>query len=155
MKKIGVLRGCFGRWFAVCLQKQKSPHLIGQKIAVLMGVPLEIYNLFTDRGHPSLNGHRKSKNAPPLNANLQFVYGTQCLSSNRTKKWRFSTLEAKGLHFVYRIQLPLLTLPRKSTFWQPDFKKFIPSPIWKKSGFWKGVLEDDLQFLYKNKSLLI
>ena len=31
----------------------------------------------------------------------------------------------------------------------------ILSLIWKKSGFWKGVLEDDLQFLYKNKSLLI
>ena len=88
MKKIGVLEGCFGRWFTVSLQKQKSPHLIGQKsgkippsrwkvyilfteintphligqkIAVLKGVPLKIYNLFTDQGHSLLNSHGNCK----------------------------------------------------------------------------------------------
>ena len=61
MKKIGVLEGCLGRWFTVSLQKQKSPHLIGQKIAVLKGVPLKIYNLFTDQGHSLLNSHGNCK----------------------------------------------------------------------------------------------
>ena len=61
MKKIGVLEGCLGRWFTVSLQKQKSPHLIGQKIAVLKGAPLKIYNLFTDQGHSLLNSHGNCK----------------------------------------------------------------------------------------------
>ena len=88
IQKIGVLRGCFGRCFTVSLQKQKSPHLIGQKsgkispsrwkvyilftkintphligqkIAVLKGAPLKIYNLFTDQGHSLLNSHGNCK----------------------------------------------------------------------------------------------
>ena len=97
MKKIGVLEGCFGRWFTVSLQKQKSPHLIGQKsgtfpplwqkvyilfteintphligqkIAVLKGVPLKIYNLFTDQGHSLLNSHGNCKKSRLFSKNL-------------------------------------------------------------------------------------
>ena len=101
MKKIGVLEGCFGRWFTVSLQKQKSPHLIGQKsgkispsrwkvyilfteintphligqkIAVLKGVPLKIYNLFTDQGHSLLNSHGNCKKSRLFSKNFSSHY---------------------------------------------------------------------------------
>ena len=101
MKKIGVLEGCFGRWFTVSLQKQKSPHLIGQKsgtfpplwqkvyilfteintphligqkIAVLKGVPLKIYNLFTDQGYSLLNSHGNCKKSRLFSKNLSSHY---------------------------------------------------------------------------------
>ena len=48
MKKIGVLEGCFGRWFTVSLQKQKSPHLIGQKSGDFPPLRLKVYILFTE-----------------------------------------------------------------------------------------------------------
>ena len=74
MKKIGALVGCFERWFTFCLQKQQSSHLIGQKLSVLMGVPLKIYNLFTDQGHSLLNSHGNCKKSRLFSKNLSSHY---------------------------------------------------------------------------------
>ena len=64
----------------------------------------------------SLNSHRKSKNTPPLKANLQIVYRNQCPSTNRTKKWQNTPLAMKGLHFVYRNQYPSSNRTKNSRF---------------------------------------
>ena len=45
----------------------------------------------------SLNSHRKSKNTPPLKANLQIVYRNQCPSTNRTKNSRFEGCSTENL----------------------------------------------------------
>ena len=77
-----------------------TPHLIGQKIAVLKGVTLRINNLFTDQGHALLNSH-----------------------GNRKKLRLFS-------------------------------KKLSSHYIAMKMRFWRGIGENDLQFVYENNEPL-
>ena len=112
------------------------PHLIGQKSGDFPPLRLKVYILFTEFSSLYLHcrenrpfDSRISKNLPPhlYEKNRGFgrvfwkmIYSfftkTKVSSSNRTKKWHFSTLMTKGLHFVYRNQYPSSNRTKNSRF---------------------------------------
>jgi hypothetical protein len=80
--------------------KINTPHLIGQKIAVLKGVPLKIYNLFTDQGHSLLNSHRNCKKLRLFSKNLSSHY-----IATKMLFWR--GIGENDLQLVYKSNEPL------------------------------------------------
>ena len=120
------------------------PHLIGQKIGKIQPSRRRIYNLFTKFNSPPTY---KDKNSAkyPLVKNIPHLYPW-----NSGFEYPFSKIFIVYLHLRAVWKRPHLIAIEKQKI-NPFFtEKICPSPICKKMGFWKGVLENDLQFVYKN-----
>ena len=84
-----------------------------------------------------------------LGTMFQIVF-TPCLQiplTNKDKKQPFCRVITN--FFVIADKAPYLIATGKWKVHPLLHKNFYPSPIWIKTGFWKGVLKNDLQFVYK------
>ena len=119
-------------------------HLIGQKNCIFQPSRRRSYNLFTKFNSPPTYKDKISAKCPPYQKHFSPIW------KNRGFVHPFSKMFMLYLHSrtVWKCLHLIATGKQKINPSCPE--KFCPSPIRIKTGFWKGVLENDLQFVYKN-----
>ena len=115
------------------------------KIGKIQPSRRRIYNLFTKFNSPPTYKDKNSAKTP-LVKNISHLY-----PKNRGFEYPFSKMFIVYLHSrAVRNRLHLIATGEQKI--NPSCsEKFCPSPIRIKTGFWKGVLRNDLQFVYRNR----
>ena len=140
------------KWF-----RKNSPHLY-ENLQGFEGVFWRmIYNLFTKFEFKDIRINGSAKNSPHLYPKIQGFVGDGKICSKIFSPSPISIKMAFCTPLFWKIftvclQMPSLNCQRKTKS-APPSKKYL-SPIWIKTGFWKGVLKNDLQFVYKIEALI-